>query len=143
VGGEEVAVRIGPWGRALLERPQVFGTLATLSPDGWPHQAVIWFTLVGDDLLVNSAVGRRWPAYLTREPRCSLLVEQAYEWIGLRCLAERLRDPQQAQADIAAMARRYHADEPEKAERLIRDRFSRQERVSFLLHPQVVTEHED
>ena len=121
----------------------MFGTLATLSPDGWPHQAVVWYTLVDDDLLVNSAVGRRWPAYLTREPRCSILVEQAYEWIGLRCLAELLHDRQQAQADIAAMAHRYHADEPGKAERLIRERFSRQERVSFLLHPQVVTEHRD
>ena len=29
------------------------------------------------------------------------------------------------------MARRYHADEPDEAEDLIRDRFQRQQRVSF------------
>jgi hypothetical protein len=138
-----MGVTIGSWARALLERPQVFATLATLSPSGWPHEAVVWFTLVGDDLLVNSAEGRRWPAYLTRDPRCSLLIGGAYEWVGMRCLAERLDDPQQAQADIAAMARRYHAQEPEKAERLIRDRFTLQERVSFLLRPQAVVEHPD
>jgi hypothetical protein len=138
-----VGVHIGSWAREVLERPQAFGTLATLSPVGWPHQAVVWFTLVGDDLLVNSAEGRRWPAYLTRDPRCSILVGEAYEWVGMRCLAERLDDPAQAQADIAAMARRYHAQDPERAERLIRDGFSHQERVSFLLHPQAVVEHPD
>jgi hypothetical protein len=133
--------RIEGWARALLERPGVFGTLATLSPEGWPRQAVIWFGLRGDDILVNSAVGRRWPSDLLREPRCSLVVEQGYEWVGVRALAEALHDHRAAQADIAAMARRYHADEPEKAERLIRERFERQERISFLLHPQAVTEH--
>ena len=51
--------------------------------------------------------------------------------------AETLADPEQAQADIAAMARRYHADDPEQAERLIRERLpSPSERISFLLHPQ-------
>jgi hypothetical protein len=133
--------RIDGWARAMLERPGVFGTLATLSPEGWPHQAVIWFDLRGDDILVNSAVGRRWPSDLLREPRCSLVVEQGYEWVGVRALAEVVGDQLAAQADIAAMARRYHADEPGKAERLIRERFERQERISFLLHPQAVTEH--
>jgi hypothetical protein len=125
----------------MLERPGVFGTLATLSPEGWPRQAVIWFDLRADDILVNSAVGRRWPSDLLREPRCSLVVEQGYEWVGVRALAEVIGDQAAAQADIAAMARRYHADEPGKAERLIRERFERQERISFLLHPQAVTEH--
>jgi PPOX class probable F420-dependent enzyme len=136
-----MAVRIEGWARAFLERPQVFGTLATLSADGWPLQAVVWFGLRGDDILVNSAMGRRWPGNLLREPRCSLVVEQGYEWVGVRAVAEALSDPAEAQADIAALARRYHADEPEKAEQLIRDRFERQERVSFLLHPRAVTEH--
>ena len=113
----------------------------TLPSICWLPLAVIWFGLHGDDILVNSAVGRRWPSDLLREPRCSLVVEQGYEWVGVRALAEALDDPQAAQADIAAMARRYHADEPEKAERLIRERFERQGRISFLLHPQAVTEH--
>lgn len=138
-----MAARIEGWAREFLERPDVFGTLATLEPDGSPLQAVIWFGLRGDDILVNSAVGRRWPANLLREPRCSLVVEQGYEWVGIRCLAEPLSEQEQAQRDIAAMARRYHADDPEQAERLIRERFERQERISFLLHPKAVTEHPD
>ena len=62
---------------------------------------------------------------------------------GIRGRAEALSDPAQAQADIAAMARRYHAADPEKAERLIREGFERQERISFLLHVQAITQHPD
>jgi len=138
-----LTVRIRGWARGFLERPGVFGTLATLEPDGSPLQAVVWFALRGDDILVNSAVGRRWPANLLRDPRCSLAVEQGYEWVGIRGRAETLRDPDEAQADIAALARRYHADDPDRAERLIREQFQRQERISFLLHPEAITEHPD
>ena len=45
-----------------------------------------------------------------------------------------------AQADIAEMARRYHADEPDEAERLIRDRFTRQRRITFRLRPTRIRE---
>ena len=133
--------RIEGWARELLERPRVFGTLAAQRADGWPRQVVVWFELQGDDILVNSAVGRRWPSELLREPRCSLIVEQGYEWVGVRAVAEALRDPAAAQADIARLARRYHADDPETAERLIREVFQQQRRISFLLHPLVITEH--
>ena len=136
-----MAVRIEGWAREVLERPGVFGTLSTLQPDGSPLQAVVWFALRGDDLLVNSAVGRHWPTNLQRDPRFSLLVEAGYEWVGVRGTAETLSDPEQAQADIAALAHRYMADDPEAAEQLIRERFRTQERISFLLHPQAVTEH--
>ena len=94
-----------------------------------------------------SSSTRRWagagPANLLRDPRFSFVVEDGYDWVGVRGVAEALADPAQAQADIAAMARRYHADDPEKAERIIRDRFERQERISFLLHAHAVTEHPD
>jgi len=138
-----VAVRIQGWAREVLERADKFGTLATLETDGAPLQAVLWYALRGDSILVNSAVGRRWPTNLLREPRYSFVVEDRYDWVGVRGLAEALSDPDEAQVDIAALARRYHADDPEKAERLIRERFQRQERISFLLHPQAVTEHPD
>jgi len=138
-----LTIRITGWAREVLERAGKFGTLATLDSGGAPQQAVIWYALRGDAILVNSAVGRHWPTNLLRDPRCSFVVEDGYEWVGVRGLAEALADPDQAQEDIAAMARRYHADEPQKAERLIRGRFRRQERISFLLHPDAITEHPD
>jgi PPOX class probable F420-dependent enzyme len=138
-----LAVRIQGWAREVLERPVAFGTLATLATDGTPLQAVIWYGLRGDSIIVNSAAGRRWPTNLLRDPRYSFVVEHGYDWVGVRGVAEALSDPDEAQGDIAAMARRYHASDPERAERLIRDRFRRQERISFLLHPQAITEHPD
>lgn len=138
-----MAIRIEGWARATLERPDAFATLATLSSDGSPLQAVIWYTLRGDDILVNSRAGRRWPDNLIRDPRFSLIVDEGYDYVGIRGTAELLHDPEQAQADIAAMARRYHAGDLDRAERLIRERFQEQERISFLLHPSAVTEHQD
>jgi PPOX class probable F420-dependent enzyme len=136
-------IPITGWARTFLERPGLFGTLATLAADGTPLQAVVWYTLRGQTIVVNSLVGRLWPTNLLRDPRYSLVVEDGYDWVGVRGLAEALSDRDEAQADIAAMARRYHADDPEHAEAIIRDRFQRQERISFLLHPQAVTEHPD
>jgi PPOX class probable F420-dependent enzyme len=138
-----VTASIGGFARELLEQPRLFGTLATLASDGAPLQAVVWYELRGDAILVNSAVGRRWPTNLQRDPRFSFVVEDGYRWVGVRGLAQALTDPDAAQEDIATMARRYHADDPERAERLIRERFQRQERITFLLHAHAVTEHPD
>ena len=131
------------WAREMLERQGVFGTLATVSADGSPHQAVIWYLVRDDALVLNSAVGRMWPTNLLRDPRCSLAIEEGYDWVGVRGRAEAVTDQATAQADIAAMARRYHVADPEKAEALIRDSFQPQQRISFLLHPDRVIEHPD
>ncbi|MEX2184589.1 MAG: TIGR03618 family F420-dependent PPOX class oxidoreductase [Chloroflexota bacterium] len=123
-----------------------FAAIATLAEDGSPHQAVIWYTLDADDLIINSAVGRRWPADLRRDPRLSVAItdhRDGYRWIGFSGRAEVITDQPTAQADIAGMARRYHADEPEEAERLIRERFERQERISFRVPVVGVHEHLD
>ena len=123
-----------------------FATIATTDPDGTPRQAVIWYTLEGDELVINSRVGRRWPSNLLRDPRLSIAVSDGtdgYRWVGLTGTARAVTDQAIAQADIAGMARRYHADDPAKAERLIRDRFSQQERISFRFRPDAVHDHLD
>jgi len=132
--------------RAFLASGLRFATIATIDPDGGPRQAVIWFTLDGDELVINSAVGRRWPANLVRDGRISIAVVDAddgYTWVGLTGIAEPVTDQPTAQADIAAMARRYHADEPDEAERLIRDRFERQERISFRVRTLAIHDHRE
>ncbi len=48
-----------------------------------------------------------------------------------------------AQADIAGMARRYQADDPDKAERLIHRQFERQARISFRMRVASVVAHFD
>ncbi len=126
----------------MLEREGVFGTLATISADGSPFQAVIWYLVRGDALIVNSKVGRVWPTNLLRDPRLGLVVEDGYDWVGVRGRAEPVTDQATAQADIAEMARRYHADDPATAQRMIRA-FEGQERISFVVHVERVTEHPD
>jgi PPOX class probable F420-dependent enzyme len=121
-----------------------FATISTIDPDGAPRQAVIWYTVDGDEIVINSAVGRRWPSNLVRDPRIAFAVTDAadgYRWIGLTGTVRAVTDQPTAQADIAGMARRYHADEPDEAERLISERFTRQERISFRFSPTIVHDH--
>jgi PPOX class probable F420-dependent enzyme len=128
--------------RRFLEDPR-FGSLATLDPDGAPHQAIVWYRLEPDGrIMVNSAVGRRWPANLERDPRVSLSIEDAYAWIGLVGEVDEIeRGWDRSHADINALARRYHADEPQEAERLINGRFASQERISFRIRITGVHDH--
>ena len=119
--------------RGFLSEPH-YATISTLDPDGAPRQAVIWFTLDGDELVINSLVGRRWPTNLLRDPRVALAITDRHDglrWVGVSGRVTPVRDQPTAQADIAGMARRYHADDPGHAEDLIRDRFGTQERISF------------
>jgi len=127
----------------MLTRPGAFGTLATISADGSAHQAVIWYLVRDGIIVLNSAIGRIWPTNLLRDPRCSLVVEGGYDWVGVRGRVEVITDQALAQADIAEMARHYLADDPQMAEAMIRDTFEPQERISFLLHPDRITEHPD
>jgi PPOX class probable F420-dependent enzyme len=123
-----------------------FATIATVDADGAPRQAVIWYTLDEDEIVLNSAVGRRWPSNLLRDPRVAFSVVDAgdgYRWVGLTGTVVVVEDQATAQADIAAMARRYHAHDPDKAERLIRGRFERQARISFRLRATGISDHRE
>jgi PPOX class probable F420-dependent enzyme len=120
--------------RAFIDAPR-FASIATIDPDGSPRQAVVWYLVRGDEVVINSLDGRRWPANLRRDPRISLTIVDAadgYSWVGLTGEVIEVIDNQpRAQADIATMARLYHADEPAEAEDLIANRFQKQHRVSF------------
>jgi hypothetical protein len=124
----------------LTSSPPRYGTLATVNSDGSPHQIVIWFLLRGDEIVVNSRRGRKWPANLEREGRANLAVYEAEDAVTINCVVERSYEGEQAQADIAEMAHRY--DDPEYAAREI-SRFQTEERVSFVLRPTKVLIHGD
>jgi PPOX class probable F420-dependent enzyme len=131
--------------RAFLDAAR-FASLATLDADGQPRQSVVWYLLDGDELVVNSKVGRRWPANLVRDPRVAISivdVEDGYRWLGLTGHVEVVDDPERALADIAAMARLYHADDPRHAEDMIERTFRRQRRISFRIHLDEVHDHLD
>lgn len=122
---------LSPAARAFLERPR-FLSIATLDEDASPRQSVVWYLIEGDELVINSRVGRRWPTNLVREPRIAgsiIDVSDGYRWLGLKGRAEAVEDQPRAQADIAAMAHRYH--DAARAQRLIERTFVPQRRISF------------
>jgi PPOX class probable F420-dependent enzyme len=130
--------------RRFLEQPR-YAAVATTDPDGGPRQAVVWFLLDGDTVVVNSLEGRRWPTNLRRDPRISIAITDAgtENWVGVSGTVEIVDDQERAQADIAAMARRYHAANPADAEELIEGRFRPQQRVSFRVVPIAIHDHLD
>ena len=123
-----------PDARAFLAAPR-HATIATIGPDGAPHQAVVWYLLDGDDLILNSRPERRWPRNLAADPRISVAVyelEQPEHWFGLKGRAELLHEGAEATADIQAMARRYGKD-PEQ--------YAGQDRVSYRIRVETVFEY--
>jgi PPOX class probable F420-dependent enzyme len=122
--------------RRFLEAPR-YATIATLMPDGAPHQAVVWYALDGAGVIINSRRGRRWPANLERDPRISRAVyddAQPEHWVGIRGLAELVRSGAPAVADIQDLARRYDGDPNE---------FVGQDRMTFRIRVQTTFEYGD
>lgn len=142
--GDAPAVSIEDKTRAFIDTTR-FATIATIDADGSIRQAVVWYTVEGDEIVVNSAVGRHWPSNLLRDPRVSLSIasDDGYHWVSITGTATPIQDQATAQADIAGMARRYHADEPGKADRLIRDRFANQQRISFRVRATRIVDYVD
>jgi PPOX class probable F420-dependent enzyme len=94
--------------RELLDAKN-FAHLATIAPDGSPHQAVVWVEADGDDILVNSAEGRVWPANLRRDPRVTVVVanlENPYEYVTIKGQAVEVT-PESADEHIDALAKKY------------------------------------
>jgi PPOX class probable F420-dependent enzyme len=136
---EPTVKHLSPAAREFLDSLR-FAVVATINPDGSPHQAVVWYALDGDTVVVNSADGRRWPANLRRDPRIEITVADGYRYLQLGGTVEAVDDQGRAQATIAAMARRYHAGDPAHAEDLIVNLFRLQRRVDFRLRPTVIRE---
>jgi PPOX class probable F420-dependent enzyme len=120
---------------AFLRVPGRYAAVATIDPDGRPHQALVWYRLIGASVVLNSRVGRRWPTNLARDPRISVLVADGHDWVSIAGTVEIVDDQAVAQGDIAAMARAYET--PEEAAESIAT-FREQQRVSFRVLPERV-----
>ena len=93
----------------------------------------MWYLLLssedGDEILFNTALGRRKPEHLAREPRVSLLVEEGYRYVCASGTVRTITDRDTTQADIRRLAARYEGDE--RAEQQMRSSFSKQDRISY------------
>ena len=116
--------------RAFLEEPR-FGVVATIQPDGAPHQTVLWYELQGDEIMFNTATGRIKDRNLRRDPRLSFCVEDGYRYLTIAGPVALVEDQQAAQEDIRRLAVRYHGEE--RGNEMARELFQGQERVTIRL----------
>lgn len=121
----------------LLERR--FAVAATIKPDGTPHQTVMWYNVRGDKMFINTQVGAAKVKNLKRDPRIFLCIEDEYRYVSVEGRAELDYDPGRTQADIAALAERYEG--PGGRERLVRNTFSKQDRVTIHITIESVDAH--
>ncbi|MFM9107366.1 MAG: PPOX class F420-dependent oxidoreductase [Chloroflexota bacterium] len=108
---------------------QRFAVLATVNPDGAPQQTVMWFLLEGDEIVMNTARGRRKDRNLVRDARVSICVEDGYRYVTLSGPVSLDDRHETSQADIRRLAVRYLGEE-EAAEMVASD-FGRQSRVTI------------
>ncbi len=108
-----------------------FAVLATIGEDGMPHQTVMWFELVSDYVLMNTARGRIKDKHVRRDARASICVEDEYRYLTISGTLVLDDEPETAQADIARLARRYEGDSPRTASMIAN--FRKQERVTIRL----------
>src|SRR4051812_22486091 len=101
--------------RAFLHEKR-FAVLATINPDGTPQQSAMWYELDGDEILMNSKVGRIKERNMRRDPRISICIEDDYHYLTLSGTVQLIDDQETAQADIKRLATRYH--NPDKGEQM-------------------------
>lgn len=66
---------------------KVLAHVATLGPDGEPHVTPVWVELDGDDIIINTALGRAKARNLASDPRVAVSLtdpDDAYSVIAIR-----------------------------------------------------------
>jgi PPOX class probable F420-dependent enzyme len=119
--------------RALLD-PANHAVISTLNEDGSIHSTVVWQEAVDGKLIVNSALGRRWPTNLLRDPRITAVVyaqDDPYDYVMIRGTAT--GTTKGADAQISRLAKKYtgSADFDHPGE----------ERITFIVEPVRVAHH--
>ena len=123
--------------RAFLQEKR-FAVLGTINPDNAPQLSTMWYELDGDEILMNTKVGRVKERNMRRDPRISICIEDGYNYLTLAGTAQLIDDQETAQADIKRLATRYH--NPAKAEQMMHDQFSKQQRVTIRMTIERVVE---
>ena len=93
----------------LLERPVVVA-FGTTNPGGQPQVTPVWASLEGDQIWINSAVGRRKDRNIRANPKVSVMAmdpENPYRWLEVRGEVVALDDSEAAVAHINKLSGMY------------------------------------
>jgi PPOX class probable F420-dependent enzyme len=93
--------------KELLQKPN-YAIVSTHNEDGSILSTVVWVSADDDEVAINSAVGRRWPTNLERDPNVTLLVYEdgnPYNYVEIRGNANATKDD--ADEHINALAKKY------------------------------------
>ena len=115
--------------RELLQQPN-HAVISTHNQDGSIHNTVVWISAEDGTVAVNSALGRKWPTNLERDPRVSVLVyEQSnpYNYVEIRGSATPTREG--ADEHINALTKKYIGQDEYPF------RQPGEERIKFVIQP--------
>ncbi len=82
--------------------------VSTLNENGSIHSTVVWANVEDGVVAVNSAVGRKWPSNLERDPRITVTVydeSNPYEYVEIRGTASGTLED--ADGHIDRLAKKY------------------------------------
>ena len=109
-----------------------FWTLATVNPDGTPQATVVWVQERDGKILVNTALGRKKPRNIERNPNVALSwfdPENPYSTISIQGRVAESYTGDQAEADIDSAAKKYIDKD------VYPWRKEGEQRVSYLIEP--------
>ncbi len=124
--------------RAFLDSPR-FAVLGTVQADGTPHLTVMWYMLEGDEIMMNTTADRVKAVNLRRDPRVALCIEDAHRYVTIYGSVHLIDDQAIAHADIYRLA--LHYTNPTTAERMVREQFSQQQRLTLRMQIERVVNH--
>ncbi|HVE74581.1 MAG TPA: PPOX class F420-dependent oxidoreductase [Mycobacteriales bacterium] len=93
--------------RRLLENRN-HAVVSTLNADGSIHSTVVWASAQDGKLALNSAVGRKWPNNLERDPRATVVIydeKNPYDYVEVTGTVS--GGTEGADAHIDALAKKY------------------------------------
>lgn len=107
-----------------------FAVLGTTNENGSVHLTVMWYALEGDEIMFNTAAGRKKPKNLSRDPRASLIVPDGYRFVRVEGTVRANDDQAVAQADIRRLAFRYYQSD-DRVQRSVDATWAKQHRISY------------
>ena len=93
----------------LLDKPIVV-QLATVMADGQPQVTPVWASRHGEEVWINTAIGRQKERNLRVRPVATVAVMDPgnpYRWLELRCRVRAVVEGEAAHAHIEALSQAY------------------------------------